>query len=130
MQAEAIRDVVRSFAEGGDFQDVIRVASLLHPAFRVATFLGGEERLRLLSREEYLALLSARKIGGTPRQLEISSVEEIGERQAVVHAELKGKETTFTCSFHLVNEDGAWKLLTDFPAVRTCGDAGALPTLD
>lgn len=130
MQADMIKEVVRSFAEGGDFQDVLRVAPLLHPAFRVATFMGGQEQVGLLSKDEYLALLSARKIGGTPRKLEILGVEELGERQAVVQAVLEGEKMTFACAFHLVKEDGAWQILHDFPALSSSGKVCAMPRLD
>ena len=74
-EVNSIREVVESYAQAGDKQDVKAMEAVLHEGFRVVWNDPGKNTVSLISKADYVQLLGAKKIGGDKRQVIIESID-------------------------------------------------------
>lgn len=116
---KAVRTAVTDYLTAGDVRDVTGLEATLNPAFRacVNQFMG-KPGVTVIDRADYLSLISAEKLGGTPREVTIKSVEVIGNI-AVVRAFLDSEKLTFDSIYTLAKDaQGDWTVVSDTPFVQ------------
>lgn len=117
-EQKAVRAALNEFLAAGDAQNVARLETVLDPTYRIVInqFMGGEG-VSVISRETYLQMIGDGKLGGTPRTVDIKSVEVVGNL-AHVRALLSSSELNFNAHYTLAKDKAAkWKLVADAPFV-------------
>jgi len=112
-----VRKIIELFVTAGDARDTSQLDIVLHDHFRVvANQLMGSSAINVLTKDQYLALMSEGKLGGDTRTLDIQSLQIIG-KNASAKVKIVGKALTFE-SFYLLIQDnkGQWQLLHDLPS--------------
>lgn len=102
--------VIESFALGADTQDAERVGRTLHP--QSAQYLPAAEGVRVFTRDQYLALLEAKKIGGQRREMTIGTVEVTEGYLAFASVQLRTDSLVFLHHFGLMKADGGWQIMS------------------
>ena len=118
-EVKAIEQVIQDFTKAGDQQNAEKAANFLHDSYRV-TFnrAFGSEDLMVIDRKAYLDMLTAKKIGGDKRVVDIEQVN-ISDHIASVRVVLTGEKAVFTSYFNLAKvPDGSWKLISDMPLME------------
>lgn len=115
-QEKSIKKVIKQFAKAVETRDMPGLETILHADFRVVAnrFKGGESAV-VLSREAYLSMMQAGKIGGSPYQ--------VGEINVSVHAHSASVEVTFEAKDHnmhifltlIQNAREQWQIVSDIP---------------
>jgi len=111
-----ITKVIVLFVKAGDSRNTTQLDRVLHDHFRVvANQLMGSPAVNVITKDQYLALISEGKLGGDTRTLDIQSLEIIG-RNASAKVRIVGKALTFESFYHLIQtSEGQWQLLQDLP---------------
>ncbi len=109
---DAITAAVRAYVKGGDAQDRAKVEEVTHTSFRVIASMGGAGDVSFMSRDDYLGLLDAKKIGGTPRTVKVEWTKSMGN-VANAKVQLESKAARFDSLFTLVKKDGRWVVVED-----------------
>lgn len=107
-EEKAIRMTIQQFKDSGDMQNVDHLLTAAHPEF--AIFYMGQEGLVKMARADFKELLSAKKIGGSPRKLSIHSIK-INESIASAEADFENASASFGHYFNLMKIDGKWQLM-------------------
>ncbi|MEM6264098.1 MAG: nuclear transport factor 2 family protein [Bacteroidota bacterium] len=112
----AIKQVITSFSTEGDAQNVAALEPLLHDAYRVVFNRAfGTEETKVFNREQYLSMITQKKIGGDTRKVTFLQVD-IHDHIATAKVELNGSKANFTSYFSLVKSPtGTWQLVGDMP---------------
>jgi len=117
-KASMITEVVTEFLAAADVRDVARLEAVLNPEFRVSLnqFMG-TPGVTIIDRAGYLSMITAGKLGGTPRTVEFNNVEIVGNL-AFVRTVIESDKYLFD-SMHVLTQDalGDWTLLADTPYV-------------
>ncbi len=106
-------DVVRAFSRAGDQQDAPAMQNILHPEFRTLFTFGRAGDATLLPREQYLAMLRAKKLGGDIRTVYVSEVQRPSHNVAYVKSTLVGKKGTLHSLMILVRHKDRWTVYQD-----------------
>ena len=109
---KGIRGTVAHFVQGADNKDKVQLSKTLHPSFRVVAAFKGSPKSFIMSREQYLKMLDAGKIGGVKRTVDIRSIDVYGNF-ALVHAKLTSPVLKFDARYSLIKENGVWTLIQD-----------------
>lgn len=114
-----IEKAVKEFVATADAQDADKMATILDPNFSsLVNRLFGAETTSVTSKEDYVALLREKKIGGDSRKVEILSIDVQGEN-ASVKAIFDGTKLKFTSYLLLAKDkEGVWRVVTDYPAIE------------
>lgn len=119
MNKQIIETIISDYASAVDAQDVTAAEKFLYKDFRVVlnnyNNSGGST---ILSREQYLGMMKAGKVGGNKRELHIL-FSDVHEAAAVVKVELKGEKSIFTNYYNLINTNGQWLIVHDNPQIVT-----------
>lgn len=110
---DELRQVVRAFSQAGDQQNVQAMQTVLHPEFRTLFTFGRSGDATMLPREQYLSMLSAKKLGGDTRTVNVSSVERPSHNVAYVKSALVGKKGTLHSLMILVRHKTRWTVYQD-----------------
>ena len=108
----AVQQAVKNYAAAGDERDTGSLDKVLHDQFRVVFAIKGKPQVTLLSRDQYIGLLKAGKIGGQARKVKILSVQE-KENIATVKAELTTDDSVFHAVYTLIKGGTGWQLIQD-----------------
>ena len=108
-EKEEVRQVVEAFFAAADNHHLSRLNSLLHPQFRLVVTRPDME-LQTADRQEYMALMMSRIIGGMPRRIDDVATRVSGDR-ALSHVKLEGPHASFDAMQTFVREDGKWMLI-------------------
>jgi Putative lumazine-binding len=108
-------EAVQQYISAGDLRNVESLDSILHPQFRVVAnqLLGGSD-VSIITKDQYLQLVRAGKLGGDNRTVEITSVEII-HNNAAVTAKLTGGTLSFESLYHLIRTNNTWQMVEDLP---------------
>ncbi|MEL7160280.1 MAG: nuclear transport factor 2 family protein [Bacteroidota bacterium] len=112
----AVKTALTEFLSAGDVRDVARLEAVLNPQFRVCVnqFMG-QPGVTVIDRAGYLGMIGAGKLGGSPRQVAVRSVEVVGN-VAFVRATLDSDTLHFESNFVLAQDAlGDWTVLSDTP---------------
>lgn len=119
MNKQIIETLIRNYASAVDAQDVAAAEKFLDKDFRVVlNNYNNSGSSTILSREQYLGMMKAGKVGGNKRELHILFTD-VHEAAAVVKVELKGEKTIFTNYYSLINANGQWLIVHDIPQIVT-----------
>lgn len=117
-QIDAVKSCIEKFASAADEQDSKALDKILHPTYRsLLNKAFGSDEVTLLSKEDYIGMAKAGKIGGSQRELHILSMDIQGEiaRATVV---LQSETTRFNSFFTMVrNAKGQWQMVSDVPQI-------------
>lgn len=112
---EQIIEAVQQYITAGDLRNLESLDSILHPQFRVvANQLLGNSEVSIITKDQYLQLVRAGKLGGDNRTVEITSVQII-HNNAAVTVKLKGKALSFESLYHLIKINNTWQMVEDLP---------------
>ncbi|MEM1000942.1 MAG: nuclear transport factor 2 family protein [Bacteroidota bacterium] len=118
-QVKAVESCIHSFAQAADERDIAALKDILHPEYRtVLNKAFGSEDLSVMTKSDYIGMAEAGKIGGSPRTVEIVSLDLEAE---IAHAKviLQSETLHFTSYFSMVrNAAGDWQMLADLPHVK------------
>jgi len=107
---------VKNFVEGGDNQDVKKLASLLHESHRLV-WNDGKKDPFIADKSYYLSKIDSKEWGGDTRILEIESIELNGEVNAKVKAKLTSDKMEMHSFYSLVKVQNDWKIIEDLVSV-------------
>lgn len=105
-----------AFVEAIGLQDVSALSKLLHPDFRVvANGFPSPGALTLIDRENYLQLMSSKRLGGEQYALQVEQLS-LHDTSGIVQATLHGSKSVMKIflSF-LQNSSGAWQIIANLP---------------
>lgn len=105
-------DAVLAYVEAGDSRDLRALKSLTHESFRVVARMPGAEEPSVMPRATYLDLLKAGKIGGTPRETQLTAVLHDAVF-ATVKGTLDSDAAHFDSTWTLVRTEGRWLVVQD-----------------
>ena len=112
---EQIIEAVQQYITAGDLRNPESLDSILHPQFRVvANQLLGNSEVSIITKDQYLQLVRAGKLGGDNRTVETTSVQII-HNNAAVTVKLKGKALSFESLYHLIKINNTWQIVEDLP---------------
>ena len=117
-----VRAVVNQFAQAVESQDVAALEQLLHDEFRViATRYPNAETTSILPRAAYIGAVGAKKLGGSPYQVEFKHIS-VTQQNATVDAVFKGEKSDMLLTLLLTQDAaGTWKIISDFPIIQPKG---------
>lgn len=108
-----IKDKVVEFAKAIEQRDVTHLDKLLHENFRVvANQYPTEDKLSILSKEVYLSLMNAKKIGGNEYQVKFDYVA-VENHSATVIAKFQGTQSNLYLTLLLIQNGGEWQIIED-----------------
>jgi len=113
--SDSVMEVLEQYALGTERSDTSLLEKAFHKDFRVIAIT--TDGLRVISREDYLALIETKKIGGHKRELSLKSAS-INENVIQVSLTLTGKEAIFHDHLDLIKEDSHWKILHNSTQVK------------
>lgn len=117
-QEQIIIEQVEKFIKGGDTSDLDLLNEALHDKYlNVQVGFFGEPGVYTIDKPHYLKLIEDKTFGGTPREMEIHSVEVVGD-MAMVRAGLRSEQLTFKSFISLVKDGAHWKVIGNFPHVK------------
>ena len=105
----AIKAAIQYFVQGADSQDTQKLAKVLHHESQ--QFYIGADGLVRLPRSTYFTLIDEKKIGGTPRKLNIDSINVNGNL-AVAKVEVWNEYARFENYFSLMKVDNSWQIVS------------------
>jgi hypothetical protein len=108
----ALKKRIEAFRNAGDARDANTMTGILHRDFRLTVFFGDATDGVSMDKAGYSGALSAGKIGGVKRELEIISVEVRGNH-AACRLRMSSSELKFENYMHWVMVAGEWQLLND-----------------
>lgn len=118
-EVSQIEACIRTFATAADKRDLKGLELILHPAYRsVLNKAFGSQEVSLLSKEDYIGMAKAEKIGGTDRDVNILSLEIQPE---IAHATvlMESPVMRFTSYLSMVrNAEGKWQVISDTPRIE------------
>jgi len=104
-----IKATIQQFVQGADSQDSNSLAAVLHPESQ--QYYVGQEGLVRLPRTTYFNLIDQKKIGGTPRELDIESIDLNGNL-AVARVKIWNDNARFENYFSLMKVEDEWQIIS------------------
>ena len=111
-----IKEAIQQFVQGADSQDNSVLAEVLHQESQ--QFYVGQDGLVRLPRSTYFNLIEQKKIGGTPRELTIESVD-INGSLAVAKVKIWNDSVQFENYFSLMNVENQWQIISVILQMKT-----------
>ena len=108
-EKEEVRQVVESLFAAADNHHLSTLSDLLHPEFRLVVTRPDMD-LQTADKQEYMALMMSRIIGGMPRRIDDVATRVSGDR-ALSHVKLEGPHASFDAMQTFVRENGKWMLI-------------------
>lgn len=119
MNKQIIETIIRNYASAIDVRNDAGAEKFLDRDFRVVlNNYNNSGSSTILTREQYLSMMRAGKVGGNKRELRILFTD-VHEAAAVVKVELKGEKAVFTNYYSLINTNGQWLIVHDIPQIVT-----------
>lgn len=119
MEKETIQELVKDFAAAVDKQDTAASAKYLDENFRVIlNNFPQAGNTTLLSKDQYLGMMKAGKVGGSKRIISFLLADVQGNN-AVVKVKLEGDKNIFTTYYNLIRKNEHWLIVGDMPEVIT-----------
>ena len=118
-QIEAVTACIHAFASAADAQDLKGLEKILHPSYRtILNKAFGSDEVTVLSKDDYIGMAKAGKIGGAERELHILSLD-IQDEIARATVVLQSETTRFNSYFSMVrNAKGEWQMIADLPQIE------------
>lgn len=110
----AIQKVLEAYWQGADSQNTMTLSRVLHDDYRVIALTA--EGNRLILKQDYLDLIKAKKIGGTPRQFEVIATDVSGD-VAQSRLTLRSDAVTFHDHVTLTKSGTGWQLISNVTQV-------------
>ena len=116
---EEISTLVTNFSSAVENRDTLLLDPLLNENFRVVALrFPTPDKTTVLSKEKYIFLLSAGKIGGEKRSVEIINLD-ISEYVAIVKVVFESDKMIFTTyQTYILNSEGKWQIISDIPVTK------------
>ena len=103
-------DAVRALVQAADAQAVGDLEKVLHADFRVVAQM--PSGVSVMTREAYVGLVEAKKIGGKPRKQDLQEVSQSGDI-ATVRGTLDSEAAHFDSVWTVVRTDKGWQVVQD-----------------
>lgn len=103
---------VEAFREAGDARDTSRLEQILHASFRLYAFMGEASEGVTMDKKAYLGAMTAGKLGGSKRSLDVVSLEVRGNT-AVARIRMRSSLMRFDTYMQWIFIGGRWQLLND-----------------
>ncbi|MEM8609541.1 MAG: nuclear transport factor 2 family protein [Myxococcota bacterium] len=106
---DEVKRVVESFFTAADNHHLSRLNEILHPEFRLVVT-RPDMPPQTLDKQEFMALMMTKIIGGKPRTIEDIATRVSGDR-ALSHVKLEGPYANFDAMQTFVREGNQWALI-------------------
>jgi len=119
MSKQEISALITNFSAAVETRNTMLLEPMLNENFRViANRFPTSDKTTVLSRETYLELLKAGKIGGENRTVKVISMD-INDHIAYAKVEFESDKAVFTTyQTFLLNANNAWQIVSDMPLVK------------
>jgi hypothetical protein len=108
-----VKEKVIAFSKAIEQRDKAQLDKLLHKDFRVvANQYPTKDKLTTLTKDVYISLIEAKKIGGASYNVEFDYVS-VEEHSATVIAKFEGKQSSMYLTLLLIKHDDNWKIIED-----------------
>lgn len=116
---QKITALVTNFSAAVETRNIELVAPLLNDNFRVlANRFPTADKTTVLTKESYLSLLTAGKIGGEKRSVTISALD-VNEHIASAKVVFESDKAVFTTyQTYILNSNNVWQIASDMPHVK------------
>lgn len=116
---EEINTLVTNFSTAVEKRDTLLLEPMLNENFRVVAFrFPTLDKTTILSKEKYISLLSAGKIGGEKRTVQILNLD-INEYVATAKVVFESDKMIFTTyQTYILNSEGKWQIVSDIPVTK------------
>jgi hypothetical protein len=115
----AIEMMIGAYIRAIDTHDITTVDQHLHPDFRaMAGNAAKPGECQIISRADYIALLSAGKIGGEKREITIQFVH-INGATAMAFVGIENEQKLFLTYYNLIRNHGSWLVISDMPTLKS-----------
>jgi len=115
---EQVKEAVVSFVKGGDNNDASLLEKVLHPYFQnIQDGNFTEEGIFVFTKSQYIELVNKKTFGGTPRTINIRSIEQHGNI-AVAEAILESRKLRFRSTIVCVRTDSGWQVINNIPKIE------------
>lgn len=108
----AVTQVIKAFARAGDARDLVGVQKATHKDFRVVFTIAGKPGTTVLSRQAYLDMMKAGKLGGGERRVKVEWTRVDGDL-AYARLEMDRKDARFTTMMTLARGEAGWQIMQD-----------------
>lgn len=113
-----IKQTIETFARAGAERDLSALEEVLHSEFRVlANRFGGKEALTIITREQYLNMMEAGKIGGNEVSVRFDDISIHGHSAAAEVAFVSESVEMQLFILLLQDETNSWKIASDMAVV-------------
>lgn len=115
---EDVQKVVLAFEKATAQQNIEEINTILHQDYRViANRFKGTKTATIITKEMYLGMMKAKKIGGTIYQTDFISIN-VTEHTAIVDVLFVGEKNSMHKYLILIqDENNQWKIVSDVPIV-------------
>lgn len=116
---EQIQKIVLAFEKASAQRNIKKLKKVLHSDYKViANRFKGSDNVTIISREDYLKMTQASKIGGTSYDTEFINIS-VAEHTAMAEVLLKSKTTSnmHKYLFLIQNKNDKWQVVSDLPLV-------------
>jgi hypothetical protein len=117
MEQQNVQNIFRHFTTAVDAQDAATAEKYLHSNFRVVlNNHNNSGTVTILSKEQYLAMMQAGKVGGDKRNIEFLLTDVQGAA-ATIKVHLNGSKNSFTNYYSLIKTNEGWLIINDLPQI-------------
>ncbi|MGB3781079.1 MAG: nuclear transport factor 2 family protein [Tunicatimonas sp.] len=117
-EKKAIKEVITSFAQAGDKNDVPALEETLDDSYRIVmNRLFGSSEVSIMSKETYLEKIESKEYGGGSRKLTFESIVVNGTTASAKVKFLDEKMTFVSIIVLIKDANDHWKLVSDVPVV-------------
>lgn len=117
MEQQNVQNILRHFTTAVDAQDATTAEKYLHNDFRVVlNNHNNSGTVIILSKEQYLAMMQAGKVGGDKRNVEFL-LTDVHENAATIKVHLNGSKNSFTNYYSFIKTGEAWLIINDLPQI-------------
>lgn len=118
MEVSAIQKQMQQYIAAVDAGDFKNAEKFLDKEFRVVlNNYKGNPTATSITREQYLEMMEAGKVGGNKRSVHFLLID-IENDAALVKLRLEGEKNIFTNYYSLLRRDGIWLIVNDQPQVK------------
>ena len=117
MEQQNVQNILQHFTIAVDKQDAATAEKYLHNNFRVVlNNHNNSGTVTILSKEQYLSMMQAGKVGGDKRNIEFLLTDVQGAA-ATIKVHLNGSKNSFTNYYSLIKTNESWLIINDLPQI-------------
>lgn len=113
--SEALK-TAKEFVTFVDVNDATNLEKILHPEMMQFAKIG--DKLMPFKGKDFIKMVADKKLGGSPREITVKSVQVIREGAVDIHLRAVSKEYDFMYQISLAQEAGKWIVVTVLSEIK------------